>query len=89
MVSLDFYRLGIGFRNPDMNWMIESSLESKSADERYLYSMFWATSLVIHLGYGDIYPTNRDEVLCSVLIMIYGFIVFVIGLSLVGQFINR
>ena len=56
--------------------------------ERYLYSVYWAITLLSTVGYGDIIPTNNAERLYCLLSMLISALVFGYMIGSIGTLIQ-
>lgn len=65
------------------NWLSASNLEGEYWDIKYAYSIFWAVSLLVTIGFGEkITPQNKFECL-------FGVAVLMISIFLFGYCINQ
>jgi voltage-gated potassium channel Kch len=48
---------------------------------RYINTVYWAAATIMTVGYGDIVPTNDDELIIANVVMIVGICVFTYNLS--------
>lgn len=54
---------------------------------KYIYSLYWAVSTIVTVGYGDITPQNEYEVLVTIFIellgsALFGYLINVIGATM-------
>ena len=71
----------------DRNWLAAAGLREEDWDVKYIYSVYWAITTIVTVGYGDITPKNKYEVLVVILVeivgtSIFGYMINVIGMSL-------
>lgn len=50
-------------------WIHEAKLDESSWQTRYIASLYWATTTMITVGYGDITPRNNAERIFSMFVM--------------------
>lgn len=53
----------------------------------YIYSLYWAVTTIVTVGYGDITPQNEYEVLVTMFVEIagtalFGYLINVIGVAM-------
>jgi len=58
------------------NWLCKYALEDFEWQDRYIYSLYWSLATMITIGYGDIVPSNTNETLFAVFIMVISSGVF-------------
>ena len=71
----------------DKNWLAFVRIDNEAWDTQYIYSIYWAITTIVTVGYGDITPQNKYEVLVVILVeiigtSIFGYMINVIGMSL-------
>lgn len=54
---------------------------------KYIYSLYWAVSTIVTVGYGDITPRNEYEVVVTIFIellgsALFGYLINVIGATM-------
>lgn len=90
-MSCIFYYVGISeLRANQRGWVFNLELDTKSNLTKYITSMYWAFTTMSAVGYGDITPDSRDEMLITIICMItscgtFAYIVNRIG-SVVMEF---
>ena len=71
------------------NWVRSLGIEDASMIQRYAASIYWACVTCTTVGYGDITPTNKFELVWSFMVLTFGISLFSMLLSdLSSQFIK-
>lgn len=64
------------------NWIVGAGLQDiTSPFEKYLNNLYWAAATIMTVGYGDILPTNDDELIVACIVMMFGICLFTYNLS--------
>lgn len=64
------------------NWITHNNLQDEENPMvRYINNVYWAAATIMIVGYGDIVPTNDDELIIANVVMIVGICVFTYNLS--------
>ena len=72
--------------NPDINnWLKENNLIDEPWVGRYLYSIYWGVTTMLTVGYGDITPTNKIEVVFNIWAMLFGCGLFGYSMNYIGD----
>lgn len=65
-----------------VNWILEAGLQDiTSPYYKYLNNLYWAAATIMTVGYGDIRPTNDDELVVALVVMMFGICLFTYNLS--------
>mgnify|MGYP000906179769 CR=1 FL=1 len=72
---------------PERSWIQRIGIESSPWAIKYIYSLYWAVSTIVTVGYGDITPQNEYEVAVTILIeltgsALFGYLINVIGATM-------
>ena len=52
---------------------------------KYIYSLYWAITTIVTVGYGDITPQNNAEVCVVIVIELFGTALFGYIINIVGM----
>lgn len=64
------------------NWISNSGFQDVTNPlEKYLNNLYWAAATIMTVGYGDIVPTNDDELIVACCVMLFGICLFTYNLS--------
>ena len=69
-------------------WLVYKGLIFASWPERYLYSMYWALTTMVTVGYGDIVPQNSAETSFCLFTILSGSMVFGYCLNRIGTLLT-
>ena len=85
-----WYNASIGnFLVSNKNWVTENELQDSDLLVKYATSMYWAIVTCTTVGYGDILPTNKYELVWAMVIIVFGVAIFSYYLSnLSSQFME-
>ena len=60
------------------------SFNFKTWEDKYLLSLYWAVVTMMTVGYGDITPTNKIEVIYTSIVILFGCVVYGYNLNTIG-----
>jgi len=55
----------------------------------YSYSLYWAITTIVTVGYGDIYPINQKELYFGMLTILFGTAIFGYSINHIGSIIDN
>ena len=68
--------------SPGANWMIAKGIENSPWLEKYSWSYYWANTIMLTVGFGDIVATNYKEAICLVFIQTFSCMAFAYNICL-------
>ncbi|KAL4469567.1 hypothetical protein ABPG74_004820 [Tetrahymena malaccensis] len=71
------------------NWLANKNLLDASIQERYIYSFYFLAVTMATVGYGDISPQNKFEVLFTTITIFVTCIVYAFSLNTIGAIIEN
>jgi len=66
----------VALTSPDQNWMTRINVDGASWDTKYIYTLYFACTTMFTVGYGDILPTNKTEMMTIMFIEALGNFLF-------------
>lgn len=71
----------------EKNWVVRMGIENCSWGSQYIYSLYWAVTTIVTVGYGDITPQNEWEIIVTICVelsgsALFGYLINVIGITM-------
>ena len=74
---------GLNENNED-TWLKNKNLLEKGRKDQYISAYYFATVTMITVGYGDILPSNYDEMILCIITMLIACAVFGYSINIIG-----
>ncbi|CAD8132956.1 unnamed protein product [Paramecium pentaurelia] len=68
----------------DKSWLQKYEIENESIMMKYNYSIYWATTTIVTVGYGDLTPQNWIEIVFTIIMMFLSSCVYAYSLNSIG-----
>jgi hypothetical protein len=75
--------------SPEQNWMTVKGIGEASWQEQYIWSYYWASTIMLTIGFGDITASNHQEALCLIFIETFSCLVFAYNINCIGTLIQH
>ena len=72
----------------DINWLKSQGIEKDGWRTKYLFSIYWAVTTMLTVGYGDLTPTNKTEMFFNIWAMFLGCAVFGYSMNSIGEILK-
>ena len=76
-------------RNQYPNWITELDLENSSFIHIYIASIYYLIATITTVGYGDITPSNQEERIFGLFLLIVGIIVYSFAVAGISNYIKE
>ena len=78
----------VGKVDPENNWQLIYGIAHDPWDIKYMSSIYWSITTMITVGYGDIYPINKEEKLFGIFAMLLACGIFAYTMNTMGSVIS-
>lgn len=75
--------------NPSENWLVNHQLAAAPWHVRYIWGVYWGTTIMFTVGFGDFAATNHMEALCLTFIEMVSCISLSYNINCVGNIITN
>ena len=78
----------VGKVDLENNWQLIYGIANDPWDIKYMSSIYWSITTMITVGYGDIYPINKEEKLFGIFAMLLACGIFAYTMNTMGSVIS-
>ena len=74
---------------PEDNWMRSKGISGASWSEQYVWAYYWATTIMLTIGFGDMVPVSWQEAVCMIFVETISCMVLAYNINCVGSLISN
>lgn len=89
LAACGWYHVASIANKTDTSWIKENDFLGEEWDIKYISSLYWATVTVMTVGYGDITPTNSNERIYAIFVILFGGMIFPFTITSIGNIIQN
>lgn len=75
--------------NENMNWMVVKGIYTAPWVERYIWSYYWGTNIMLTVGFGDVVASTYQEAICLIFIETVSCLALAYNINCVGSLISN
>jgi hypothetical protein len=75
--------------SPDSSWMHVKGIDDSPWNHQYIWSYYWANTIMLTVGFGDLVPNNFQEAMCISFIQTFSCLMVAYNISCVGSIISN
>ena len=72
----------------DNNWLVQNNLLEAQWYEKYSWAYYWATNIMLTVGFGDINAANYKEAICLIFIETISCLTLAYNISCIGALLG-
>jgi len=80
---------GMSHFSPGNNWMTSKGIEHSPWIEKYSWSYYWANTIMLTVGFGDLVANSYKEAICLVFIETFSCMAFAYNINCIGTIIQQ
>jgi hypothetical protein len=82
--------LFLGLSDPSADgWIARHGLADRSSGDKLLFSFYWTLTTLTSVGYGDVLPRTRSEILLAMITMCLGVVVIAVAIGNIIALANQ
>lgn len=75
--------------NSNQNWLIDHHIANAPWHIRYIWGVYWGTTIMLTVGFGDFAATSHQEAICLTFIEMISCISLSYNINCVGNILNN
>ena len=75
--------------SPQDSWYVEKGIVHAHWTEKYAWSAYWASNIMLTVGFGDISAANHKEAICIIFIETFSCLIMAYNVNKVGSILTN
>ena len=71
------------------NWMTKKGINDSEWYEQYIWSYYWANTIMLTVGFDDMVATTSNEALCLIFIETFSCLAMAYNINCIGNIISK
>lgn len=71
------------------NWLVVRKLDQAEWHIKYIWGVYWGTTMMLTVGFGDLAASNYQEALCLTILEMISCVALSYNINCVGNLINN